>query len=310
MFYIYQENKDIVKVSIIIPVYNSQKFLKECLDSAINQTFSDFEIIVVNDGSTDNSLEILQSYSDKIKIVSKTNGGTASAINSGIKIASGEWIQVLGSDDILYPTALETLVSEASKLKDKKNTILYANFDVIDEDGNLIGNVTEPNFNEIAPFDFNVILLDHHFGNGNTVLFHTSTFSEYGLFNEKLFNHEDYELSLRFCILCDCRMKLISKTLAKYRIHSNQKTKFSTHKAIERTEKMRKEILNKLSPNKREKYQQALKQYKKNKSLTEKGKHFFRYILFKVLPTSASIRFVDAYRNTRNKIRQRSLKSS
>ncbi len=290
-----------MQVSIIIPVHNSQKFLKECLDSAINQTFSDFEIIAVNDGSTDNSLEILQSYSDKIKIVSKTNGGTASAINAGIKIASGDWIKILDSDDLLYPTALEILVSEASKLKDKKNTILYANFDTIDEDGNLIDHVTESNFNEISPFDFNVMLLDRKISNGDTVLFHTSAFSEYGLFNEKLFRHEDYEVLLRFCILHDCRMKLISKTLAKYRIHSNQKTKRSIQKSLERTDKIRKEILNKLSSSTREKYQQTLKQYKKNKSLTAKVTYFVRYHIFKVLPLSISKRLIEAYWYTRKK---------
>ena len=289
-----------MQVSIIISVYNSQKFLKECLDSAINQTFSDFEVIVVNDGSTDNSLEILQSYSDKIKIVSKTNGGTASAINSGIKIASGEWIKVLDSDDLLYPTALEILVSEASKLKDKKNTILYANFDTIDEDGNLIDHVTESNFNEISPFDFNVMLLDGKISNGDTVLFHTSAFSEYGLFNEKLFRHEDYEVLLRFCILHDCRMKLISKTLAKYRIHSTQKTKRDMN-TLENTDKIRQEILNKLSSSKREKYQQTLKQYKKNKPLTAKVTYFVRYRIFKVLPLSISKRLIEAYWYTRKK---------
>ena len=72
-------------VSVIIPVYNSAQFLKESLESVINQTYPNTEIICINDGSTDNSLEILQSFSDKIHIISQNNKGLASALNVGIK---------------------------------------------------------------------------------------------------------------------------------------------------------------------------------------------------------------------------------
>ena len=71
-------------ISIIIPIYNSEKFLRETLESAINQTYTNIEIICVDDGSTDNSLKILKKYSDKIKIVSKKNQGLASSINTAI----------------------------------------------------------------------------------------------------------------------------------------------------------------------------------------------------------------------------------
>src|SRR2546428_1497219 len=97
------------KVSIIIPVYNAEKYLDKCINSAINQTYPDIEIIAVNDGSTDRSLDILKKYSDKIKIISKENGGLASARNAGFKGARGEWIKPLDADDILYPNAVEEL---------------------------------------------------------------------------------------------------------------------------------------------------------------------------------------------------------
>lgn len=90
------------KVSVIIPVYNVESYLRECMDSVINQTLEDLEIICVNDGSTDNSRAILQEYANKdsrIKIIDKENGGQSSARNLGIKAATGEFIGFVDSDD-------------------------------------------------------------------------------------------------------------------------------------------------------------------------------------------------------------------
>ena len=91
-----------VKVSIIVPVYNVEKFLEKCLDSLTNQTLKDIEIICVNDGSTDNSLNILKSFSEKdsrIIIINKQNEGPSVARNTGMKIAKGEYIGFVDSDD-------------------------------------------------------------------------------------------------------------------------------------------------------------------------------------------------------------------
>ena len=100
-------------ISIIIPVYNSEKYLKECLDSVINQTYNNLEIIVVNDGSTDNSLQIIQSYKDnRIKLINKENGGVSSARNVGLKQATGEYIMFVDSDDCLTNNSVvEELIS-------------------------------------------------------------------------------------------------------------------------------------------------------------------------------------------------------
>ena len=89
------------KVSIIVPVYNAEKYLKKCLDSLINQTLKDIEIILVNDGSTDSSKNIINSYlTDKrVKLFNKENGGQASARNLGLKKATGDYIMFIDSDD-------------------------------------------------------------------------------------------------------------------------------------------------------------------------------------------------------------------
>ena len=107
-------------LSVIIPVYNVERYLITCLDSVINQTFKDIEIICVNDGSTDNSLNILKRYEktdDRIVIVEKTNGGLSSARNAGIDIAKGEYVCFLDSDDYYETNACERLIEVIKKSK-------------------------------------------------------------------------------------------------------------------------------------------------------------------------------------------------
>lgn len=104
--------------SIIIPVYNSQNYIKKCVLSVINQTYKDWEIIIVDDGSTDKSGEIcdtLAKTNNKIKVHHKKNAGVSSARNVGIELASGERVMFLDSDDELEPNTLEVLFNEISK---------------------------------------------------------------------------------------------------------------------------------------------------------------------------------------------------
>ncbi len=103
-------------ISVIIPVYNSEKYLRECLDSVLSQTFQDIEIICINDGSADSSLSILEEYSrshPNIKVINQPNQGAGIARNKGIAESEGEWITFLDSDDFLEPDAIEKLFSAA-----------------------------------------------------------------------------------------------------------------------------------------------------------------------------------------------------
>ncbi len=105
-------------ISVIVPVYNVEKYLSKCLDSIINQTFSDIEIICVNDGSTDRSRKILETYKKKdsrIKIVDKKNGGLSSARNAGMLVATGEFFSFIDSDDWVEETMLEKLYNNITK---------------------------------------------------------------------------------------------------------------------------------------------------------------------------------------------------
>ena len=107
-----------LKLSVIIPIYNSKSYLREAIDSVINQTLSDIEIICINDGSTDNSLEIINQYAlkdERIKIIDKPNEGYGKTINCGLNEAKGEFAAVFEPDDILDKTIYEKLYAIAEK---------------------------------------------------------------------------------------------------------------------------------------------------------------------------------------------------
>ncbi len=106
------DNKGLI--SVIIPVYNVEKYLCECVDSVLNQTYSEYEIILIDDGSTDSSGKICDDYAnknDKIKVIHKKNGGLSMARNDGMSVATGEYIYFLDSDDYISADALEKLIS-------------------------------------------------------------------------------------------------------------------------------------------------------------------------------------------------------
>ncbi|MDX9893003.1 MAG: glycosyltransferase family A protein [Patescibacteria group bacterium] len=103
------------QIDIIIPVYNAQRTLKRCLESIFNQTFSDYKIIAVNDGSTDNSLKILENYRSQITIINQANHGAAHARNQGAKIASAPFIIFIDADIIAQPMMLEKMYQALQK---------------------------------------------------------------------------------------------------------------------------------------------------------------------------------------------------
>ncbi len=103
---------DLPKLTVIVPVYNVEKYLRECLDSLLNQTFDDFNIVCVNDGSTDSSLEILEEYKskdDRITVISQDNLGVSKARNAAMGHITGEYTYFMDSDDVIEPDAFETL---------------------------------------------------------------------------------------------------------------------------------------------------------------------------------------------------------
>lgn len=181
-------------VSIIITNYNQGRFFKDAFESAINQTYQNKEIIIVDDGSTDNSLDIIQNvlseYKGNVlyKLITKNNGGTASARNAGIKNCQGQFLAFLDTDDIYYPDKVAVSVG---KLLEYNGAIgvAYSDYDVLyEKTGNKKREIK-------APFDAD-LLLQFCLVSTNSIV-HRLVFEKIGLFDETIRGMEDYEFWLR-----------------------------------------------------------------------------------------------------------------
>ena len=251
-------------VSIIIPVYNSAQFLKQSLESVINQTYQNIEIICVNDGSTDDSLEILKQYSNKITIISQENHGLASALNTGIKQMKGDWLKWFSPDDIMYSYTIKTLVDEA---KNNPNTIFYSNWEIINENGKKLREFQESNYNDLSNFEYNIRLLDRQLINVNTTLIPSSLLEKCSIRNLDDPVAIDYDFFLNAALLSNTTFHLIQKSLIKYRIHTKQLSHKNISKTLEYISQIKDEILQHLDDLSKSKYITELKRYQKNKSI-------------------------------------------
>jgi len=258
-------------VSVIIPVYNSAQFLKESLESIINQTYQNIEIICVNDGSTDDSLEILKQYSDKITIISQENQGLASALNVGIKTMGGKWFKWFSPDDVMCIHAIETLVNTANKFP---NTIVYSNWEIINEKGDKLRDFSESNYNKLSNFEYNVRLLDRQLINVNTTLIPSSLFDKCEIRTLDDPVAIDYDFFLRSALFFEIKFNLISEQLIKYRIHSKQLSHKNIIKTLNSVYDIKNEILQQLDSKVRDRYTRELKQYRKTKPLKRKMLEF------------------------------------
>jgi glycosyltransferase involved in cell wall biosynthesis len=287
-------NGDIV--TVVIPVYNSEKFLKESIESILDQTYKNIEIIVIDDGSTDKSFEILKKYSPKIILLSQNNQGLASALNVGINKMSGKWFKWFSPDDILYPNAIETLVTEIKKFSE--NTIVYSNWELINENNTKLRDFKESNYNDLGNFEFNVRLLDGQQINVNTTLIPSSLF-EKGCQIQELKDPVaiDYDLFLRAGILYDTNFHLIPKSLLKYRIHTSQLSHQNIVNSLSYLSEVKNQILSKLDNSKKEKYLTALQEYDKKKSISKKTMETSLKIATKTLPEGITNRLVTFYLN-------------
>jgi len=186
-------------VSIVIPVYNGSNFLKEAIDSALAQTYKNLEIIVVNDGSKDDTEKIALSYKDKIRYFFKENGGTSTALNLGIEKMHGEYFSWLSHDDLYYPNKIERSIQELSKLNDK-NTIIITDVDGMNEDyiKTFKTALYQQHRNEYPDRNnFNLYPVIYNKTHGCTHLISKKVFETVGLFDIKWLVAHDFEFYYR-----------------------------------------------------------------------------------------------------------------
>jgi len=181
------------KVSVVMSVYNGERYLREAIDSILNQTFKDFEFITINDGSTDRTSEILESYNDlRIVLIHQENIGLTKSLNKGIALAKGEYIARQDADDISMPERLEKQISFLEE--HKSVALLGTTVKIIDENGSLIHIRKYPCDSSSIK---KVIKDDNYFCHGS-VVFRKQFFSELGGYREIFSSAQDYDLWLRF----------------------------------------------------------------------------------------------------------------
>ena len=184
------EKKILPKVSIVIPVYNGAKYIRFAIESALAQTYKNIEIIVVDDGSTDNTEEIVRSYGAKVSYIKKKNGGVSSALNLGIKQMTGEYFSWLSHDDTYEPNKIEREMDYLIENNYvRKKIIVFSDYYLINTKGKIIGE-SRKDCKEIAEKPEYIFLKGHI--NGLSLLIPKKAFETYGGFDTQLICTQDY----------------------------------------------------------------------------------------------------------------------
>jgi glycosyltransferase involved in cell wall biosynthesis len=209
------------KVSIIIPVFNGANFMRQAIDSALQQTYSNIEIIVVNDGSTDNGAtqNIALSYGRAIHYIPlSVNRGGAAALNIGIKNMTGEYFSWLSHDDLYLPNKVEAQIQLLQQAGGPPAAV-YANWINIDGQGNELGRHKVPSF---RPGTMQPYLYLHRAIHGCSMLVPRQVFNTVGMFDESLRSTADYDMWLR--MIPHYHFLACEQFLVKGRSHAEQYT--------------------------------------------------------------------------------------
>lgn len=215
-------------LSIIIPSYNHELYIKYAIDSVLQQTYSNLELIIVDDGSKDNSVELIKSYNDeRIRLICQENMGAHNAINNGLKVANGEYLAILNSDDVFEKNRFEIMIQ---KLQENPNVEFACSYiTVIDSNGKKLGikegwknmepwPIPNPELSYVPSNEFKLNLLISNFtSTTSNFLFKRSLYEKIGGMRNLRFVH-DWDFALRAAAITDCIM--VEKPLMQYRIHN------------------------------------------------------------------------------------------
>ena len=209
-----QQDLNKPKVSAIIPNYNYAQYVGEAIDSVLDQTYPNIEVVVVDDGSSDGSREILEGYGDRIKVILQENQGVSAARNNGVKASEGRYLAFLDADDAWLPTKIQ---KQVDALNNSQNPgLVHVGVAEIDADGKVIrerldgleGDVQK----ELLLIERSVIL-----GGGSGSMITRQVFNEVSGFDEGLSTSADWDMFVRICGLHEA--VFVPEVLLKYRIH-------------------------------------------------------------------------------------------
>lgn len=216
------------KVSVIIPVHKVEKYIGATIESVLKQTYKNFELLIVDDGSTDRSVEVCQQFTDsRIKIIRQANRGLAGARNTGIRHAQGEYLAFLDGDDLWMPEKLEKHIQH---LENSPTVgVSFSRSAFIDEAGNSLGIYQMPKLEGINPAD---LFRSNPIGNGSAAVIRREVFEairfqqelhgsvEDCYFDEQFRRSEDIECWLRIAIQTDWQIEGLPEALTLYRVNS------------------------------------------------------------------------------------------
>lgn len=212
-------------VSVIMPVYNTAKYVEAAIESVLAQTFTNFELLIIDDEGSDNSIDLCHAYDDRrIRIISQRNRGLAGARNTGVRNARGQFIALLDSDDIWEPRKLEEHVDH---LRNAPNVgVSYAASKMIDDDGNFLRIVQRPKLKNVTARD---VFLRNPVGNGSAPVIRRAAFDEIAFlnldreeldyFDETFRQSEDIECWCRIALMTHWNFEGIRGTFTRYRIN-------------------------------------------------------------------------------------------
>lgn len=215
-------------IDVIIPVYNGSKFIVDAISSVLNQTLSPTKIIVVDDGSTDNTKEILSRYAEnskeQIKIITKQNGGLSSARNAGIQASTADFVAFLDADDTWEVSKLEEQLQVFIKIGYKNLGLVYCDYDLIDTNGNKDTRSYKVPLNKnLQGAVFKKLLKSNKIlSSGSGVLIKRDVFSKVGVFDENLKFGEDWDMWLRISQIYE--VEYSDKVLVHIRRHIDSMT--------------------------------------------------------------------------------------
>jgi len=214
------------EISVLLPVYNAEQYIKETVESILNQTFSNFEFIIIDDGSNDRSLEILQIYAKqdkRIRLISRANKGLVDTINEGLELSLAPYIARIDHDDIATPERLEI---EYKYLEANPDTVCVgSDFTLIDYRGRCIGSVELPKTSE--KIEQALLLGECPIANPSTMVL-KEAINLVGGYDKKAFPADDYALWV--ALLDIGKIKNLNSVLLKYRVHAAQVTQESNVK--------------------------------------------------------------------------------
>lgn len=224
-----------IPISIVVPSYNQGHLIGHTLDSILTQNVPNMEVLVIDGGSKDNTVEVLKSYGERIRWVSERDRGQSDAINKGLRQARGEILAYVNSDDTYEPGAVRRALNTFAEHPEVD--FLYGDANFIDGDGRLIMAA------KAVDFDRGILFYDHNYICQPATFWRRSVIERIGLFDESLYYFMDYDFFLR-AAKAGVRFLHMRESLANLRLHSDCKTVSGSNKDADNMNRVRTEILN------------------------------------------------------------------